>query len=263
MSIPLHSRVIGNKSQPAIVVAHGLFGSLDNLLAVGKRLEDGFQIHLLDMRNHGQSPHSDEMSYRSMAGDVLAYMDDRGLKSAALLGHSMGGKVMMQLALDYPSRVTAMIVADISPVRYPPHHNIILDGLLAIEAARPASRQEADTILAKFEPVLGIRQFLLKNLERDDDRYRLRLNTDVICSAYDTLAAAPEAEAPFTGPVLFIKGANSAYIQTKHKAAIDTLFPSAELRIMPDTTHWLHAEKPELFSNIVRRFLVNGKEDSA
>lgn len=263
MSIPLYSRVIGNESQPALVVAHGLFGSLDNLLAVSKRLEDSFEIHLLDMRNHGQSPHSEEMSYRAMADDVLAYMDDRGLEQAALLGHSMGGKILMQLALDYPSRVTALIVADISPVRYPPHHNIILDGLLAIDAARPASRQEADAILAEFEPVLGIRQFLLKNLERDDGRYKLRLNIDVICRAYDSLAAAPEAEAPFAGSVLFIKGADSAYIQTKHQGAISTLFPSAELRIMPDTTHWLHAQKPELFSSIVRRFLVDGNDDDA
>ncbi|GAA3960728.1 alpha/beta fold hydrolase [Allohahella marinimesophila] len=261
MSIPLNARRMGSAAAPDLLMAHGLFGSLENLLAPARKLSEDFHIHLLDLRNHGQSPHCNDMGYPAMADDVLQYLDEQALDRVFVLGHSMGGKVMMQLALDHPERVKALIVADISPVTYPPHHNAILDGLKAIRLSDISSRRDADAALSAFEPNLAVRQFLLKNLRLSEDadgqppRYEWRLNLDAIIAGYDRLAEAPVYAAPYTGPTLFIKGGESAYIQKKHQATINTMFPAAQVRIMPGASHWLHAEKPDLFSGIVKRFL--------
>jgi len=261
MSVELNHRITG-EGKP-LVLLHGLFGSLENLGGIARRLQDEWQIHALDERNHGNSPHTDSMDYPSMAGDVLAYMDARGLDKASLLGHSMGGKVAMQVALMAPERVEKVIVADIAPVSYKPRHDAILEGLRSLDLTRVRSRRDADRLLAEFVGTPGVRQFLLKNLERvpgeeqaaDGPMFRWRLNLPVIDACYEKLAKAPEGDGPFNGPVLFLKGAESAYIQEKHRDRIMRLFPSAELRIIQDTGHWLHAEKADTFAALCRRFL--------
>lgn len=262
MSVELHRQIKG-EGEPLILL-HGVFGSLDNLGVVARGLQDNWQIHSLDQRNHGKSSHTDTMTYPAMAADVLAYMDAKGLEEATILGHSMGGKVAMQLALMAPDRISAIIVADISPVTYRPRQDLVLEGLKAVDTAAIKSRQDADRVLAGYVEETGVRQFLLKNLmpipadERDDSdaRYRWRLNLPVIDRSYADLSAAPEGEGPYRGPVLFIKGADSPYIQTKHRGTIDRLFPNAELEIVEGAGHLLHAEKPEQFVAICRRFLA-------
>ncbi|KPP99282.1 alpha/beta fold hydrolase [Marinobacter sp. HL-58] len=262
MSVELNYRITGDGSP--LILLHGLFGSLENLGGISRRLQDQWQIHALDQRNHGSSPHTDTMDYPSMADDVLAYMDARGLDRAAILGHSMGGKTAMQLALQAPERVDRIIVADIAPVTYHPRHDAVLEGLTAIDTGAIRSRQDADRLLAEYVEEPGVRQFLLKNLVRvaDNERndypglYRWRLNLPVIAQCYPKLALAPEGDGPFEGPVLFIKGADSAYIQEKHRDEIRRLFPNADLRIMTGTGHWLHAEKPDSFAALCRRFLT-------
>lgn len=261
MSVALNHRISG-QGEPLILL-HGLFGSLENLGGIARRLEDGWQIHALDERNHGSSPHTDDMDYPAMAEDVVAYLDARGIEKASLLGHSMGGKVAMQVALKHPERVQSLIVADISPVTYKAHHDAILEGMQQMDLRGVKSRTEADARLAEFVEMAGVRQFLLKNLERipaqeqvdDEVTFRWRLNLPVIDACYGKLAAAPEGHGPFEGPVLFIKGADSAYIQEKHRDTIRTLFPGAELKIIEGTGHWLHAEKPDAFAMLCRRFL--------
>lgn len=217
MTVSLHHRITGS-GQPLILL-HGLFGSMENLGGISQRLQDSYQIHALDQRNHGRSPHTDSMDYPSMAADVLAYMDRQGLERASLLGHSMGGKVAMQVALLAPERVDKLIVADIAPVAYKPRHDAILEGLSALDVARLTTRQEADRFLADYVETPEIRHFLLKNLQRVPDAeregdssplFRWRLNLPVIQSCYMNLAAAPEAEGSFDGPVLFLKGEDSA-----------------------------------------------------
>lgn len=262
MSVELNHRITG-QGEPLILL-HGLFGSLENLGGVARRLQDDWQIHSLDQRNHGSSPHTDEMTYPLMASDVVAYMDANGIDKAHLLGHSMGGKVAMQVALHYPERVQTTIVADIAPVTYPPRHDAILEGLKNLDLRGVKSRSEADSRLAEYVEIPGVRQFLLKNLERipkeentDDERlFRWRLNLPVIDASYSNLAAAPEGNGPHDGKVLFIKGADSAYIQTKHQDTIQRLFPNAELKIIEGTGHWLHAEKADTFANLCREFLA-------
>jgi esterase len=260
MTVTLHHRVSG-EGEPLILL-HGLFGSLENLGGVAQRLQDNWQIHALDQRNHGRSPHADEMSYAVMADDVVAYMDEQGLDRAALLGHSMGGKVAMQVALAHPDRVSRLIVADIAPVDYKPRHDAILEGMLAIDFSRIESRRDADEALKSHVEIEAVRQFLLKNLERvpasestDGATFRWRVNLPVISACYPNLAEAPSAIGPYEGPVLFIKGADSAYIQAKHEEAIRRLFPNAELKVIEGTGHWLHAEKADTFAALCRRFL--------
>ncbi|MCK0106911.1 alpha/beta fold hydrolase [Marinobacter sp. S0848L] len=261
MSVELNHRISG-QGEPLILL-HGLFGSLENLGGVARRLEDGWQIHGLDQRNHGSSPHTDEMTYPAMASDVVAYMDAQGIDKAHLLGHSMGGKVAMQVALSYPERVLGIIVADISPVSYQPRHDAILEGMKSLDLRGVKSRTEADARLAEYVETPGVRQFLLKNLERipkddieqDDLLFRWRLNLPVIDASYSNLSAAPEGDGPYDGAVLFIKGADSAYIQTKHQDTTQTLFPNAELKIIEGTGHWLHAEKADTFATLCRQFL--------
>jgi len=261
MSVELNHRITGEGNP--LILLHGLFGSLENLGGVARRLQDEWQIHALDERNHGGSPHTDSMDYPAMAEDVLAYMDAQGLEKASLLGHSMGGKVAMQVALMAPERVDKLVVADIAPVSYKPRHDAILEGLTNLDLTSVRSRQDADRLLAEFVETPGVRQFLLKNLERvpndektpDGPMFRWRLNLPVIDACYENLAKAPEGDGPFNGPVLFLKGAESAYIQEKHRDQIMRLFPSAELRIIQDTGHWLHAEKADTFAALCRRFL--------
>lgn len=262
MSVELNYRISGEGSP--LILLHGLFGSLDNLGGISRRLQDQWQVHALDQRNHGGSPHTDAMDYPLMAGDVLAYMDARGLEKAAILGHSMGGKTAMQVALSAPERVDRVIVADIAPVTYQPRHDAVLEGLMSVDLGAIRSRQDADKVLAGYVEEPGVRQFLLKNLVRvtDDERdlypgtYRWRLNLPVIEKCYPMLARAPEGDGPFEGPVLFIKGADSAYIQEKHRDDIRKRFPNADLRIIEGTGHWLHAEKPDSFAALCRRFLT-------
>lgn len=261
-NVELNYRITGDG--PALILLHGLFGSLDNLGGVARRLQDQWQIHALDQRNHGGSPHTPDMDYPAMARDVIAYMDARGLEKASILGHSMGGKTAMQVALMAPERVERLVVADISPVSYQPRHDAVLEGLTSLDLNRIRSRKEADEALSAHVEMPQVRQFLLKNLERipDDEQqeskasYRWRLNLSAIEACYDRLTKAPEGDQPFEGPVMFVKGSDSPYIQEKHRDAIRQLFPNAELRVIEGTGHWLHAEKTDTFASLCRRFLA-------
>lgn len=265
MSVILNHRITGEGAP--LILLHGVFGALENLGAIARQFQRELQVHGLDLRNHGSSFHADTMDYPSMAGDVLAYMDEQGLDKASLLGHSMGGKVAMQVALQAPERVKKLIVADIAPVAYKPGHDAILEGMKQVDLTCVRSRRDADKQLAEFVEVPGVRQFLLMNLERIPQEeqtkggpvYRWRLNLEAIDACYDNLAAAPEVGTPYMGPVLFLKGADSAYIQEKHREEIDRLFPAAQLQVIEGTGHWLHAEKTDTFVALCQQFL-NGQD---
>lgn len=240
-----------------VILMHGMFGSLSNLRVVGRALTDLYKVISVDLRNHGESPHSLEMDYPTMAEDIIELMDDQCLQEADLLGHSMGGKIAMQIAMNYPDRVNKLIAADIAPVTYKPdRHGGVLEGLQALAKTRPTSRREADELLATYVEENSVRAFLLKNLVREKDgQFGLRLYMDgIIGNYYDTLTLAPTGE-PFSGPTLFIKGEDSAYIQDKHRDEVLRLFPKAQLKMIANTGHWLHAEKPETFNKIVHSFL--------
>lgn len=240
---------------PPLLLLHGLFGAGDTLGGIRRRMDSEYQVHSLDLRNHGDSPHTDTMSYPEMAMDVLAYMDRAGLETANLLGHSMGGKVAMEMALMAPERVERLIVADIAPVAYEPHHDNIEKALRSLDPSQVRSRREADSVLAESIEERGVRQFLLTNLVPSNGGFRWRMNVPGILACYDQIMAGPHNSGVYEGPTLFIRGGESDYIQPEHRDAVSGYFPNAELKVIPEVGHWLHAEKPELFARICQRFL--------
>lgn len=238
-----------------IILLHGLFGSASNLGVVARALADNFTVYSVDLRNHGKSPHAEHMDYPTMADDVLHLMDDQSLSSTHLLGHSMGGKTAMQVALNHPQRVGKLIVADIAPVTYQHAHTFVLRGLTAVAEASVHSREQADDILAQHVADAGVRGFLLKSLTRTPQGdYAWQLNLDAIKANYDELAKG-NSGVPFMGETLFIKGGQSDYLLLEHKDAVLALFPNAQLKVIDNAGHWLHAEQPKKFNNIVLRFL--------
>ena len=254
--LALHCETLGGEGD-WVLLLHGLFGDGDNLRGLGRQLAETFRVALVDLRNHGRSPHSDRMDLPSMAADVAALQDRLGAPATALVGHSLGGKVAMQLAMTQPRRVTRLVLADIAPAAYPPGHQQILAGLQALDLSALADRRGADAALAAWVPEPGVRQFLLKSLYRDGDGLHWRFNLPALVRCYDALRAAPVGD-PFPGPTLFIKGEHSDYITAEHRAAIEAAFPAFQFRMIANTGHWLHGERPAAFNRLVQQFL-NGE----
>ena len=247
-----------------LVILHGLFGTLDNWQTLARRwaTEAGLRVVSVDLRNHGRSFHSPEHSYALMAQDVLALFDHLQLGAdTTLLGHSMGGKVAMRLALDHPARLARLVVVDISP-RFSDmqHQNDVLAGLHAVNLTGISNRQEADAALAQYIHNVGTRQFLLKNLYRkDDNSFAWRINLDVLNAQLPAIGEATEGVVPFLKPTLFIRGGNSDYITTDDKLhGIPALFPNSEVATVVDAGHWVHAEKPEEVFGLVQAFATSG-----
>lgn len=254
----LHAKCYGSNDSSPLVILHGLFGSLDNWAGQSSTLAEHYQVWALDLRNHGRSGWDNDTSYTAMSEDLLQFIDAQGFDRILLLGHSMGGKAAMQFALDHPQRVEKLIVVDIAPVFYPPHHSEVFAGLNSLDLSTLSSRRDADKQLEASIKETSIRQFLLKNLYRNDDLFAWRMNLAALESGYAQIAAAPMAHGKNThydGPTLFIKGELSTYIQPQHRDAIATLFPNAEARIMNGVGHWPHAEKPSAFNGLISHFL--------
>jgi esterase len=251
----LHTEITGQGQ--AIVLIHGLFGSYENLGVIARALAGQWQVVNLDMRNHGRSEWHDTMSYALMAEDIKDTLDHLGLEQVALLGHSMGGKISMEFALRYPDRVSKLILADISPVQNRARHLEILSALDSIDLNRLQSRQQADQQLALSIAETGVRQFLLKSLYKEDDQFRWRFNIKALIANYPQLLEAPPSKGPYTGPTLFIKGAESDYLLPEHQSVIQQLFPQSKAKVITGTGHWLHAEKPVAFAKIVTDFLLS------
>ncbi len=254
-----------------LIIIHGLYGSSDNWLSVARQLEDKFRIFLVDQRNHGQSPHCDEMDYTLMADDIKEFMQQQKLSKAIIMGHSMGGKTAMLFALKYPLLVDKLVVLDIAPKHYSKHtnfakitgdHRTIVDALLAINPAEHNSRSSISKELQHSVPNNMVRSFLLKNIGRDNDkklRWELNIqaisdNLDKIMDGVSEFDAADEF--PEHGTVVVIRGAKSPYVQDADIQQIRKYFPSAQLADIPDAGHWLHAEQPELFLKTLTYFLT-------
>ncbi|MBD2858464.1 alpha/beta fold hydrolase [Spongiibacter sp. KMU-158] len=253
-SVLLHSEISGEGQYP-VVLLHGMFGSASNLISVARALEPDFKVIRMDLRNQGKSPHRDAMTISLMTDDVIHTLDELNIARAHFLGHSLGGKVAMDLAVRFPERVAKVVVADIAPVRYGRGHDAILDGLLGMDMQALRSRQQADEILAKSVPELPIRQFLLKNLMRDGDSWAWKMNLSAIAENYDHLRDAPDS-GNFDGPILFIRGGSSGYIREENRVGIMRQFPDARIETIADAGHWLHAEYPQIFNEMTRGFLL-------
>lgn len=243
----LHSHIVGC-GRP-LVILHGFLGMGDNWKSLALSMADaGFQVHLVDQRNHGRSFHHPEFNYDLLTQDLKDYLAHHGLNQIVLLGHSMGGKTAMKFATQYPEHVTHLAVADIGPKEYPPHHQAILKALNHLQKQFPSSRKQADQLLAEYILEPGIRQFLLKNLYwAEPERLALRLNLEALTQNAEQIGAALPMNALFAGPTLFLKGANSAYILAEDQGGIKRHFPESRIVEIPRSGHWLHAENPQDF----------------
>ena len=245
-----------NGEGPAVILLHGLFGAGGNLGALARALQVEFAVFSVDLPNHGRSGWLVNPDLPAMAHSVRHWMDEAGLSRAHLIGHSLGGKVAMQLALRYPQWVESLIVADIAPVSYTAHHDAVFAALEAVAAGQCSSRDAAAKLMRVHLQEEAVIQFLLTSLQRDAQGiYSWRFDLSGIRDSYSAMLAAPQVDQAYTGPVLFIKGGASDYIKEWHWPAIQALFPAATIKVMPGCGHWLHVEKPQLFNGIVSRFL--------
>lgn len=267
MTKPLNYSVLGPElgSAPVVVVIHGLFGSLENLGPIARVLAEHYSIVSVDLPNHGRSPRvtAAQMSLAAMAQQLdqtlqTLELEQASVNQVSLLGHSLGGKVAMEYALAYPTKVNKLIVADIAPVQYQPRHQAVFAGLKSVALASIANRKEAERSMADHISEEGVRLFLLKSLERNPDAvgFRWRMNIEVLEQAYPSFIAAPRM-AQFDGPVLFIKGGDSDYLLTEHQADVQARFSQATVKIIHGTGHWLHSQKPVVFARLASKFLIS------
>lgn len=238
-----------------LIILHGLFGSSDNWYTHAKTFAKHFKVYLVDQRNHGQSPHSDEFDYKILTADLEDFIQQHGIVHPTIMGHSMGGKTAMNYAIKNPNNVNKLIVVDIMPKAYPIHHDSILDGLEAVKIDAIQSRTEADQQLAEYVPEPDVRQFLLKNLSRTQDGFEWKLNIAALDKNIELIGAELQFKGTFDGPALFIKGARSNYYKPGDEKLVNQFFPRAEI-VTLETSHWVQAEDPEAFAKTVLNFLT-------
>jgi esterase len=241
-----------------LFILHGLFGSADNWQTIGKHLAEYFTVYFIDLRNHGQSPWSNDWNYEVMAEDLLELMQDEGLDKVNLLGHSMGGKTAMQFAVRYPQKVEKLVVVDIGPKKYPTTNQFVVDAIEQFNTHIVSSRKEAEQVMSQFIEEQGVRQFLLKNLQWDDNqKLSWKFNYEVIKQNINRVSdATPIPDNPIEIPTLFVKGEKSDYIFPSDIKLITAIFPKAHLETIPGAGHWVHADKPQEFLKIVAEFLL-------
>ncbi|MBA6152280.1 alpha/beta fold hydrolase [Gelidibacter maritimus] len=251
----LHSTILGEGQ--TFIFLHGFLGMSDNWKTLGTKFsENGYEVHLVDQRNHGRSFHSDEFNYEVMVEDLKDYCDEHQLNNIVLLGHSMGGKTAMLFAVEYPELVSKLIIADIAPRYYPTHHDAILKGLSALDFETLKSRGEADKVLKSYVSELGTRQFLLKNLYWiEKGKLGLRINLEVLKEQVNEVGEPLPMHTKFEKATLFLRGDRSEYISSQDEALIHSHFPKAAIVTISDAGHWLHAENPTDFYDAVSKFL--------
>jgi esterase len=240
-----------------VFILHGLFGSSDNWQTMGRNIsEQGYSVYLIDLRNHGHSPWSDEMNYNAMSHDVFKIVEKEKLNKIILMGHSMGGKAAMTFAGMHPNKIEKLIIVDIGPQRYLPHHDLILKALNAIDTKTIHERKEAELIVSNYIEDVSVRQFLLKNLYwKEKGVLDWRFNLPVIEASMNSILEAVNPP-NFYGPTLFIRGANSGYIEEKNFENILEIYTSAEIITIQNAGHWVHAEAPNEFYNVFKKFVT-------
>lgn len=264
----LNYRLLGD-SGPTIVILHGLYGSSDNWVTIGRQLAGQFRVYLVDQRNHGNSPHFAQHNYLAMANDLLDFIDANNLETITLIGHSMGGKTAMTFALQHPEKVDKLVVMDIAPKSYASfsnygiatnNHGLILDTLSKLPIAHCQSREEIDQLLEPTIHDKGLRQFLLKNVTRNThNQFAWKLNVPVLQENLDEIldgfSNTGLQKFSYTKPCVFVRGEKSGYVQDDDLLGIRRMFPKAELVTIPAAGHWLHAEQPELVLKTLVYFL--------
>ncbi len=251
----LHSKIIG-KGRPLLIL-HGLLGMGDNWITLGRQYaEKGFKVHLIDQRNHGKSFHDDDMTYDDLTEDLYTYVQAYELKNFDLMGHSMGGKTAMFFALQYPELLHKMIVVDMAPKKYPPHHRFIFDTIQKIDLSRFNTRRKIEQFVLQYIESEAIVKFILKNLARDKQKkFVWKANMPVLSESLSDLSETLPPMQVSHVPALFVKGSNSPYILPEDYRLIKAHFPNSEIVVIPRSGHWVHAEQPALFFEKTLNFL--------
>jgi pimeloyl-ACP methyl ester carboxylesterase len=240
-----------------LIILHGLLGSSDNWQSLAKEYAEHFTVFIVDQRNHGKSPHSDEFSYDILTQDILEFCEQRHIYKAHILGHSMGGKVAMQFTLEHHDYVDKLIIADIAPIRYEAGHNEIFEALRTIDLSKVASRREVENLLAFSIKNFGVRQFLMKGLTRDvDNNFVWKFNLNSLWNNYDNILATFQNDHQFLGETLFINGGKSDYVLPEHHDKIENYFPKVQYETVLNAGHWLHAEQANEFFDKTLKFLI-------
>ncbi|MDO5509196.1 MAG: alpha/beta fold hydrolase [Weeksellaceae bacterium] len=244
----LHHKSMGDAPEHLLIV-HGLFGQLDNWNTLARSFAEHFTVHLLDLRNHGRSFHHSDASHGAMAQDLVDYMQEQGIEKAHMIGHSLGGKVVMKLAISHPELIDKAIIADIAPVEYPPQHLEILEGLQAVDFEKIEERAEVDEVLKNHIRSTAVRQFLLKNVFRTkEDKFAFRFNLQALKDSYYELIGNSLVPGDMSSnEMLFLYGGQSDYVAEDNKALIQGFFPNAKFDVIEKAGHWLHAEAPDEF----------------
>jgi esterase len=254
----LHFKKFG--SGPPLIILHGVFGSSDNWKTLANHLMITFEVYLVDQRNHGLSPHSDDLNYQVMTDDLKELLHNAQIEKCCLLGHSMGGKTAMNFAVQYPEKIMKLIIVDIAPKRYPPHHQNILQGVHSLKINEINTRKEADDLLSTTINNSGIRQFILKNLSRNPEGlFYWKINWKAIEDNIQAIGAPLLSHDLFTGEVLFIRGAQSDYILNEDEPLLKKNFPNAVLMTIQKAGHWVHAEQPAQLLALINQFIKYGK----
>ncbi len=230
-----------------VIIAHGLFGMLDNWKSFAKKLSEHYLVYIIDLRNHGKSPFENEMNYRVMAEDIKQFMEDEWVYKARVIGHSMGGKVMMQLAREYEDMIEQMVIVDIAPVKYIGDHGNIFDALLSVNLKLAKERKEVQLHIEKYIDDPGVIQFLMKNLSRNKSGgFNWKMNIDVIHKSYQSILDFEPFASPCDVNTLFIKGSNSNYIDSQNINIIEDQFSNSKIEVIDNAGHWVHADQPKI-----------------
>lgn len=251
------NHTIKGQGEPVVLI-HGLFGSLENLGVIARQLEEHYQVISIDLPDHGKSPATERFSFETYANLITDTIRSLQIGKAHVLGHSLGGKVAMYIALTQPELINKLIVADIAPVAYAPRHHNVFAALNSFAPENINTRQEADKSMSEHLEDLGVRQFLLKSLYKNDKgQFAWRFNLPLLQRDYADLSQGIDSTSSYDGEVLFIKGGDSDYITMEHQPKIKSLFPNATAKVMAGAGHWLHAQKPFVFAGIAAKFLAN------
>ncbi len=239
----------------AVVLLHGLFGNLDNLKNLAQSLEDEYQVIRVDLPNHGNSAHWPQMDYQALSQAIVDLLDEYQIDKAHLVGHSMGGKVAMAAAQNFPARVLSLVAADIAPVAYEVRHQKVFDALEAVPLSQLTSRQQAMTSLSESGIDAATAMFLLKNLQKEEQGFSWKMNLAGLKACYPKLIGWPNSHKVYNGPTLMLRGGGSDYVTFDHADTIMKQFPNVEAKTINGTGHWLHAQKPAVFNRIIGDFL--------
>lgn len=238
-----------------LLILHGLFGSLDNWVTLGRRWSEDYAVYLLDLRNHGKSPHTDSHTIEDMVDDLVGFIHDHNLDQPVLLGHSMGGKVVMEMALSHPELVGGVIIVDISPRAYERGHDYIFEGIRSLDMDQISSRQEIEEILSQSIKNLSEVLFMSKNINRSSSGFSWKINVDVLERDYENIIAPIDSGRTYQGPALLIKGELSRYVKPEDGTLLEEYFPKIKHITILGAGHWVHADRPDEFEHVVRHFM--------